>query len=83
MILIDTLSSYIQQYLTKSYHFSEDSVLVESIKGKLFIFIDSNNICRRMYHNDENTITRIQVELEEYLYYYLYLDLKIVKLVLF
>ena len=83
MILIDTLSGYIQEFLAKSYYFGENSVLVESVKGKLFIFIDANNICRRMYNKDENTITRIQVELEDYLYYYLYLDLKIVNFVFF
>jgi hypothetical protein len=74
MILIDTLSGYIQEFLAKSYYFGENSVLVESVKGKLFIFIDANNICRRMYNIDKNTITRIQVELEDYLYYYLLIE---------
>jgi hypothetical protein len=74
MILVDTLTSIIQQFLTKSYHFSEDSVLVESVNGKLLIFIDSNNICRRMYDNDQNTITAIHSQLQEYLYYYLYIE---------
>ena len=74
MILVDTLTSFIQEFLTKSYHFGEESVIVESANGKLIIFVDSHKICSRMYDNNKDTLNSIQTQLEDYLYYYLYIE---------
>jgi len=74
MILLDTLKSIIQEFLTKSYHFGEDSVLVEPANGKLIIFVDSNKIYSRMYDNNKDTLNSIQTQLEDYLYYHLLIE---------